>query len=169
MNRSEMTRRVLLLETAAAELRARAASVRADLNADARAELAEQGMAPTWRWPDIGSVSLPISRESVVVDNEDTFLDWIRVTFPTEVERTERVRPAFFTALSQTVTQVGEDVVHTGTGEIVPGLRIRPGGEPGSLSFRISAGAKAVAAEAAGRLIDELTAGLGLEAPDAAP
>lgn len=163
MNRAEMTRRVLLLETAAAELRSRAAAVRADLNADARAELAEQGMAPTWRWPDIGTVSLGVSREAVVVDDEDAFLAWLRDEFPTEVERIERCRPAFFTALSNFVAQAGEDVVHTGTGQIVPGLRIRPGGDPLPLSFRLTAGAKAVAAEHAGKLVDQLAAGLGIE------
>lgn len=124
-------------------------------------------MAPTWRWADVGTVSLPISRETVVIDDEDAFLRWLQVEFPTEVERIERVRPAFFAALSQRVGQVGDAVVHTGTGQIVPGLRIRPGGEPLPLSFRITPGAKALAADAASQLVDDLTARFGIGAPDA--
>lgn len=108
MNRAEMTRRVLLLEAAAAELKNRAAAVRADLNADARAELAEQGTRPTWR-TDIGTWSLPVSEEAPTVTDGAALVAWCKQRYPSEV--VEVVNPAFQVALLNRLMPAGEVVV----------------------------------------------------------
>lgn len=161
MNRAEATRQVLLLEAAAAQLKERAKTLRSGLDADARAELAEQGTAPTWRL-DIGTWSLPVARESVVVTDQDAFLDWLAEEYPTEVEEIRRPRKAFFDVLTQFVVQDGADVVHTRTGAIIPGLAIQPGGTPLTLRFRPAGDAQAVADQHAEQLVKEITAGLGI-------
>jgi len=160
VNRLEATRRVLLLEAAAAELKARAAAVRADMNADARAELAEQGTRPTWR-TDIGTWSLPVSEEAPTVTDGAALVAWCKQRYPSEV--VEVVNPAFQTALLARLEPVGQVVMDPATGEVVPGLGVRPGGVPQALRFRPSAGAQTFAAEAAGKLADQLAAGLGIE------
>lgn len=166
MNRAEMTRRVLLLEAAAAECRNRAAMVRADLDADARAELAEQGTAPTWRLADMGTWSLPISKETVYVSDEAALLAWVEKHYPDEVQTSKRVRPAFLGGLLGAVETAG-DVVCVGGGEVVPGLAVRPGGTPQALRFKPSTDAQKVAAAAAESVVGEILSGLGV--PDATP
>lgn len=166
MNRAEMTRRVLLLEAAAAELKTRAAAVRADLNADARAELAEQGTRPTWR-TDIGTWSLPVSEEAPTVTDGAALTAWCKRRYPTEV--VEVVNPAFQAVLLARLAPVGEVVMDPATGEVVPGLGVRPGGIPQTLRFRPNAAAQTMAFDAAGALADQVAAGLGIEAPAPIP
>lgn len=166
MNRLEATRQVLLLEAAAAKLKERAAAVRADLNADARAELAEQGTRPTWR-TDFGTWSLPVSEEAPTVTDGAALTAWCKERYPTEI--VEVVNPAFQTALLAQLLPVGEVVMDPATGEVVPGLGVRPGGVPQTLRFRANATAQTVAAEHAAALVDELAAGLGVESPTDAP
>lgn len=162
MNRLEMTRRVLLLEAAAAECRNRAAQVRADLDLDARAELAEQGTAPTWRLADMGTWSLPVSKEAPIVVDGAALTAWCKRRYPGEVM--EVVNPPFLSALLLRLTPSGEVVVDPATGEIVPGLGVRPGGIPQTLRFKPNPDARAVADDAAGALVGEILTGLGIEA-----
>lgn len=164
MNRSEMTRRVLLLEAAAAECRNRAAKVRADLDADARAELEEQGTAPTWRLADMGTWSLPVSKEAPVVTDGAALTAWVKQRYPGEV--VEVVNPPFLGALLLRLSPAGEHVIDPGTGEIVPGLGVRPGGIPQTLRFKANPDARAVADDAAESLVGEILAGIGIEVPD---
>jgi len=159
VNRFEMTRQVLLLEAAAAQLKVRAASVRADLNADARAELAEQGTRPTWR-TEMGTWSLPVSEEAATVTDGAQLARWVKQRYPTEI--VETVNPAFQTALLARLQPNGDVVVDPSTGEVVPGLGVRPGGVPLTLRFRADATAQAVAADAAKQLVDNVAAGLGI-------
>jgi hypothetical protein len=171
VNRFEQTRQVLLLEAAAAELKARAALVRADLAAAARKEHEEQGSAPTWRFQDVGTWTLPLSQQSVYVSNDAALLAWVadRPGFdPTEaIETTVRLRPWYVAELLRLV-QVADGQVIDDEGTIVPGLAIRAGGVPGTLSFRADPLAKVLAGQAAGKLVGELVAGGGPEAPDEA-
>jgi hypothetical protein len=170
VNRAEMTRRVLLLEAAAAELKTRAATIRADLGASARTEHAEQGTAPTWRLQDIGTWTLPVSKEAVYVADEAALLEWVKAEparLDEVVETIERVKPWYVAELLRLVRIVEEQVIDD-DGTIVPGLAVRPGGVAQTLSFRADPLAKAVAADAAGKLVNDLAAGFGIEALDAA-
>lgn len=165
MNRAEMTRRVLLLEAAAAECKARAAKVRADLDADARAELAEQGTAPTWRLADVGTWSLPVSKEAPTVTDGAALVEWCKHRYPSEI--VEVINPAFQSALLARLSPVGEAVVDPATGEVVPGLGVRPGGQPLALRFKPAGDARAVADQAAEALVGKVMAELGMESGDA--
>lgn len=165
MNRAEMTRRVLLLETAAAELGRRAQSIRDDLNADARAEYEEQGSAQTWRF-DIGTWSQGISKDLPVVDDPSAWVRWVKDRYESEVY--EVVNPAFQKALLGRLSPAGEVVIDPATGEIVPGLGVRPGGQPLTLRFKPAGDARAVADQAAEALVGKVLADLGIEVPDVA-
>lgn len=173
VNRFEKISWLLMLEQVAAAARARAAELRDDLTADAQAEYAEQGTAPTWRLPDIGTVTLPISAERVVVDDEQVLTGWVTAFHPDEVETLTRVRPAFLTALLAECRGDEGGVVWMREGALVPGLAVRPGGQPQSLSFRPSPDAKRVAAAGAERLVESLEQSIArpivlAEAPDGA-
>lgn len=159
MNRAEMTRRVLLLEAAAAQINARAKLIRDDLNADAVAEYEEQGSAQTWRF-DLGTWSQGVSKEAAVITGPAEFVAWCKARYSDAV--VEQVVPAFQKALLGRLAPVGEEVVDPATGEVVPGLGVRSGGTPLTLRFKPNGDAQAVADQAAGQLVDEVAAGLGL-------
>lgn len=161
MNRSDAIQQVLIWEQVAAAARAKATKLRDDLTADARAEYAEQGTAPTWRLPDIGTVSLPVSKETVYVADEQAFLDWAQQFHSGEVETVTRVRASFRALLLAECRGEGDMVVWMREGALVPGLAVREGGQPGSLSFRPNAVAKAVAAAGAERLVESLEQQIG--------
>ena len=167
MNRAEETLLVLKLESAAKQLAERAKQVRARLDADARAELEQQGTAPTWRLPDIGTWSLPVSKETAYVANADELLAWVKYWHPTEVETTERVRPAFVSALLAESRGDADGVVWMREGALVPGLAWREGGVPKTLQFRPSSDALAVVDQQAAILANEMAAALGVEKTDA--
>lgn len=158
MNRFEHIRRVLVWESVAAAARAKAAGIRDQLTADARAEYEEQGTAPTWRLPDIGTVSLPVSKETVYVADERALLAWVKA-FPADdadvIETVERIKPWYVADLLRLVQVVDGNVIDD-LGTVVPGLAVRPGGTPGSLSFRPSTLAKEVAAAGAERLMEDV-------------
>lgn len=164
MNRAEMTRRVLLLEAAAAELTARAKTIRDDLNADARAEYEEQGSAQTWRF-EIGTWSQGVSKEAATVTDGAELVGWVKRRYPTEI--VEVINPAFQRALLGRLSPAGEVVSDPATGEVVPGLGVRPGGVPLTLRFKPNGDAQAVADHAAFALVEQVTGALGIEAPDA--
>jgi hypothetical protein len=157
VNRQEMITRTLMLESVAANARARAAVLRAELAEVARAELEREGTAPTWRLPDIGTVTLPVSTERVYVADEAALLAWVKdwPGDPAEViETIERIKPSYLADLLNVVEIVD------GLGTVVPGLAIRPGGVPQALSFRPSKDAQAVARAAAEKLMADVEAAL---------
>ena len=168
MNRQELITRTLLLEQVAAEARARAAKLREQLAGAALAELAEQGTAPTWKVKDVGTVWLPTSTETVYVADAGTFTAWVKARRPDEVETLHRVRPAFVGALLDAVAHDQErvfvpsvesspvDVFADLSGEVVDGLSVRPGGVPGTLTFKPDKAAQAVARAGAEKLVDDL-------------
>lgn len=160
MNRFEMIRRTLMWDQVAAAAKAKAAQLRGELTADARAEYAEQGTAPTWRLPDIGTVTLPVSSERVVVADEEALTDWVQKFHPSEVETFTRVRPGFLSVLLAESKGDGDGVVWMREGALVPGLAVVEGGRPGSLSFRPSPMAKQIAAAGAERLLESVEASL---------
>lgn len=75
----------------------------------------------------VGKVTLADGKTTVVVDDREAFLDWVRTNHPTELE--EQVRPAFVEkVLSQAKV----------TGELPPGVDVRHGNP--YLSFRKTTG-----------------------------
>lgn len=164
MNRAEVIRQVFLWDKVAEQARARAAPFRAMLQAQANAEFEEQGIAPTWRLPEIASVLLPVTRTSAVVRDEEALAKWVNLHRPSEVAL--RVNPAYVEALRKGARIEG-DVVTDKDGTVIPGMGVSKGGTPKSVTLTAEAEAKEVAAEAAGRVLDHVAVALHLPAmPD---
>lgn len=131
MNRADVVRQVLIWEQVAAAAQAKAAQFRQMLNADAVAEYTEQGTAPTWRMPEVATVSMPVSRTRPIVSDPDALAAWVARRHPTEV--VQAVRPTFARALPGLLRMAGDTVIDPETGEVVPGMTVSEGGTPGSL------------------------------------
>lgn len=156
MNRRQQVEAIVRLEGVAAAAAARAATLRAELEADAKAELAEQGAAPTWRIPGVGTVLLSVSKEAPVITDETALTAWVAERHPSEVETIEQIRPAFRAALLRLSQCDGDKVAHPATGEPIPGMTVRPGGVPRSLSFRLDNAVKQAAAADADVMLESL-------------
>lgn len=144
------------LEALAAAAKSAAADHRAELNAEAAAELEREGTAPTWRLADLGTVTLPVSKETAYVAAPQAFIEWCMQRYPSEVETVVQLRPAFQAALLQRLHLEGDSAVDPATGEEVPGLAVRPGGTPKSLSIRPTPEAGAVFAEVGRQMLASL-------------
>lgn len=142
MNRRERFVEVLRLEGLAAAAKARANTLRDALEAEACAEHERDGTAPTWRVADLGTVTLPVSKESVVVADHAALLRWCKERHPEQVHTVEEVYASFQGALLATCVIVGDVAALPDTGEVVPGLAVRPGGQPGSLTLRPGTGVR---------------------------
>jgi hypothetical protein len=166
-NRAELVRSILIWERAAARIADITADLRSQLAADARAEYDEQGTAPTWRLPDLATVTLPVSKTAVVVTDERELVKWAVVRRPDAIE--PRIRPASLKALLSEVVTDGE-LPHLEDGEFVPGVEVRPGGIPKALSVRASAEAAGVLKAEAASVLAAIAAAMGepvgLESPE---
>lgn len=158
MNRKDVVRNVLIWEQVRDAAQARAAEYRKMLQADAVAELEEQGTVPTWRMPDIATVSLPVSREKPVVTDETALLEWVKRQYPTEVETLTRVRRGFLSVVDSKVVVDDGQAVDPQTGEIVPGMSVREGGIPGTLRLLAADSVKPLIAQHAADMMTALDA-----------
>jgi hypothetical protein len=161
MNRSDLVTSIAYLEQVQAAIADRVSTLRETLAADARAEYQEQRTAPTWRIPDVATVSASVSRTAVVVDNAVTFARWVAERHPIGVEQTVRTewQKAFLKRL-----RVVDGEVCDGEGEIVPGLTVRKGGEFRSISLTVEGQAKDLLAEMAGHTVAGMLAASDLPA-----
>lgn len=160
MNRAELTQQVLLFEQLAAAAKTRAAAARELLDAQAKAELEEQGMAPTWRMPLVGTVSLPVTLEGVYIADGNAFMDWLQQRYPAAVDIVRAVNPQWQRKLESVFAPNGDVVVDTTTGEVVPGYGVRRGGQAMSLRIVPSSDAKALARQHAEGLLERFEATL---------
>src|SRR4051812_35331628 len=99
MSRFDRVREVLRLEGLATAAKTRAGEHRQALEDDARAELAREGAAPTWRITDVGTITLPVTAAGLVVDNPAAVLAWCKERHPEQIETVELVRSAYLAAL----------------------------------------------------------------------
>ena len=166
MNRTAKVTQVVLLERFAAMAMRDAKEIRAELALDAAAEYAEQGTAATWRIPDVATVSAGVTHEAAYVRDQAAWAAWVADRFPTEAERVTVVRPAWQnTYLASVLIETGPDgeyvAIDPPTGERLPGIGVRPGGEFNGLTIRVSAAARevfdALAADRLARLELEAT------------
>ncbi len=160
MNRTSITQAVIWLDQLAAKAKAESAKLRDQLSADARAELEEQGTAPTWRLPDVATISTAVSHQSVVVTDEKAFAEWAEKRYPTEVETVKVIRPVWRTHLLATAMAEGEAVCLP-DGEVIPGLAVRPGGGFAGVTIRVAPAAKQVFGLLAEHGLRELAASSG--------
>lgn len=154
MNRIETVQEVLRLEGIAAAATARAGKYRDELDTQAREELAEQGTAPTWRLPELGTIALPVSKAAVYVSDIDALKKWVEANRPSEITTVTEIRASYQRALLDAVVATPDGVLLNG--EVVPGLSVRPGGVPQSLRFTIAPDVRQVYAVLGDALLDEL-------------
>ena len=160
MNRADLTKTVLLYDQLAAAAKERAAVARAELDRQAKDELETQGMAPTWRLPDVGTITLPLSQETFYLADAEARLKWVCDRHADATDYVLTVATDFLARLERRLVVSGDVVVDTASGEIVPGYAVRRGGVPGSLSIRPSADAKALARVHADGLLERFEATL---------
>jgi hypothetical protein len=156
MNRSDRLQELLRLDGLIAAAKERASQHRATLGAEAAGEYEREGMAPTWRWPELGTVILPISKETPVVADAEALVEWCRERYPSELETYVRIRPAFQDALLRRAQPMGECAMDPATGEVIPGLGVRPGGIPKALTIRATPEVTDLFAKAGRQMLDEL-------------
>jgi len=161
-SRADTVKAILVLEAFAEEAKRVAGEHRARLGEQAIAELEKQGTAPTWRLVDIARVTLPLSKQKIDVSDPDKLLTWVEARHPDEVEviTTTRVRREFVDALLAYLVVVDDTVMHPETAEIVPGLKVRPGGIPGTLTITAEKGVKTVVAATAREMLGTAHAAL---------
>jgi hypothetical protein len=158
VNRSDRLQQIMRLEALAAAAKTAAADHRAELGAEAAAEFEREGTAPTWRLSDLGTITLPVSKETAYVSDARAFVEWCALRYPSEVETIAQLRPAFQAALLARLHLEGSSAVDPATGEEVPGLAVRPGGIPKSLTIRATPEAGAVFAEVGRQMLERLLA-----------
>lgn len=161
MNRADLTRQVLLFEQLAAAAKAKAAEARAELDQQAKTELETQGMAPTWRLPDVGTISLPVSQQSIYIADGNALMDWVAAREPvTAIDLVRCINPQYQRELEKRLVISGDDVVDQTTGEVVPGYGVRQGGLPMALRIVPSGEARAMARVYADGLLERFEATL---------
>jgi hypothetical protein len=135
LSRAEMARR-MLAHRAAADAFEKA------LKDGAENEYREQGTVPSWKIPDVATVSGNMTADALTVSDEAAFLNWLAVNLPAEVEEvpaTRRIRnpTSLLAALRDVLEAADADelepggqtfLVHPKTAEIVPGLLFTRGG-----------------------------------------
>jgi len=178
VTRTELTQAIIWLDQVAAKAKEESAKLRSDLAVDARAEFVEQGTAPTWRIPDVATITASVTHESVGVADDAAFVSWVAVRYPTEVETVTVVRPAWRAYLLTQAVVNGEVACLPDTGEVVPGLSVRAGGDFAGIAIRATAAAKAAFGAVAGEALRQMALVAGpavpvvlaeLEAADAHP
>lgn len=157
MNLEAKTKAIVLLDQFAAAAKAHSAVLRDELEAEARADYETTGGALSRKFPNLGRVVLPLTDEAAVVADEDALLAWVKARRADQVETVERVRPAFITWLLGAVTCT--DGMAVLEDEVVPGLAVREGGQPKSLSITPDKAAKDLFAEVADSELRQLAAG----------
>jgi hypothetical protein len=158
VNRTELVTRIVFFDQIAARAKEAAQALRNDLTADARAEFEEQGTAPTWRIPEVATVATAVTHEAPGLADEAAFVAWVRERYPTEVETVHRARPAWMAPFLASLAASGDDAVDTSTGEVVPGITMRPGGNFAGVSIRPTAQGKAIIGAVAGAALEKVTA-----------
>ncbi len=165
MNRVETFQTIVWLQELGRRVEAEEKALRATLDEQARRELAEQGTAPTWRFPDLGQVTLPVTTEQPIVADAGKFAAWVAKRYPDEVTPLPVVRSSWQKAFFAKARLDGDRVVDPATGEVVPGLAVKPGNQPLSLAVKPSSAAREVYAA----VVDRGLRRLALDAGPAVP
>ncbi len=160
MKRNDIIREIARREALGAAWNDSARGLRAELAAQATAEFEANGNGVTWTVKDLGRVCLPTTDEAVIVADVEPLKRWVKQHHPDELQIVVEVRPAFQTWLLKhaTITEDGT-VIHPRTGEVVPGLGVRPGGQPKSLTITVDRTVKDLYADYAAREVEAHLAG----------
>lgn len=154
--RDQLAAEAVWWDAVADEATARGAQARKQLETQARAEFTRDRAAPTWRIPGIGTVPLNLANDRVDVVDANAFTAWVTARFPEQIETTTttRVRPAYETVVRKAALKRGAACDEQG--EVIPGLKFVPGGQPKGIAVRATDDAKASAAALAGAALEGL-------------
>lgn len=144
MSIAEETRRILILEAFAKEANLLASEGRARLRKQAVEQLNSDGVAPSWTLPQIATVTLGTTTGGVYVDDDAKLTAWVQQIAPDQIRQVPEVSAEFMASLLKTVTVDGDLIVWPDTGEIVPGLKVKPAGEPKNLAIVPKPGVRGV-------------------------
>jgi hypothetical protein len=148
LSRAEKVQEIARREAFAAAYVNAAKELRAEVEADARKEWEENGNGVTWTIRDVGKVCLPLSKEAPVISDIEALLGWTKQRHPEQVQVVEQVRAAYQTFLIQNGVCVGDVVMDPdGTGEAIPGMAVRAGGQPKALSITVERPVKELLAD----------------------
>jgi hypothetical protein len=153
VNIAEETRHIIALEALAEHATQLAKGKRAEIDAQARKELTEKGVAPSWAVPELAKVTLSLSKTATVVTDAAKLLAWVADRYPARVETIRRIREPFLSTFLKTLAVAGEQAVDRETGEIVPGVTVRKGGQPVHLSIKAEPEVKQAMAETVAALM----------------
>lgn len=167
---AELVTQIAWLEQIKAVAGQKSAELREQLAADARAEYKKHGMGVQWKLSDLATVVLPLSQQAVYVRDPIVFLRWVKERYPDGVETVEQVRSGWqgqFLADCKVAPKVDSpgDPYDPATGEVVPGLAVRPAGVPGTLTVTVKAAAKELFAALADHGLRQLALEAGPSAP----
>lgn len=136
-SRADTLKRIMILERFAAEANQIAAAHRRRLNDEAVKELKTTGAAPSWTIPALGKATLGLTKTSTHVEDMDALTRWVEHDYPGEVETvtTRKIKPGFLAQLLTECSVHEGVVIHTPTGVIVPGMAVRKGGQPTTITI----------------------------------
>lgn len=129
MTRTEKVTAKLWLEAIAAAANAASKQISQELAEEARREYETERSLPTWRIPDLATVSASATHEAAVVVNEATFTKWVAKRYPTAVYTETRVSPSWREAFLKRAIRHDGKVWDDTSDEQVPGVEVKPGGE----------------------------------------
>ncbi|HWB36856.1 MAG TPA: hypothetical protein VHA75_12600 [Rugosimonospora sp.] len=158
LTRSDKVAEITKREALADAYKRSAAVLREALQAEAIAELDREGTAPSWTIRDLGKAVLPVSVEKPYIADTDALVKWVKERHPEHVETREDVRAAFQTWLLQYAQPADDVVVDPESGEIIPGMAVRQGNLPGTLTITPDKAVKAQLREWAEREVARLLA-----------
>lgn len=134
MNRASTVAAVVWLDQLIAAAKAKRDELAQQLDAEARAQYTQDGAAPSWRIPEVATVSSRVTHASAKVVDEDAFLRWCQRYHPGEVETVQQVRPGFRTkVLAEAVD-----------GDVPPGVEVDKGGRFAGITVRPTSDAKRI-------------------------
>lgn len=113
----------------------------------------------------MATVAASVTHQSVSVSDSAALTRWVTNRYPTEVEMVPTVRPAWLTGFLQRASPSGDVVADPSTGEVVPGLAVRPGGEFAGVTVRATSTAKEVFAALASTGLRRLAVEAGPNVP----
>jgi hypothetical protein len=115
----------------------------------------------------VAKVSLITPQAKASVADQDAFTAWVEENYPTEVITTKAVRSSFQDAIFKEFEIAGDNVIHTKTGELVPGIKASKGNAYVSTRFEPEGRAKVMDALRNGTLQLDISQPLQLESGQA--
>lgn len=104
----DLLEQLLVVAARMEALHATSADLRAELVARAKATIAEEGVVPTWRVPELGTIPVSKGQPRPVITDAAAFQSWVTEHYPTEATAVVRLPAALLPDLLELI-EVGPD------------------------------------------------------------